>query len=67
MISNPEIKALACVMIARYGGDAADEAGRRAERFEGHGDAVGQALWRRVGHAVDDLTAATAVERMEVN
>ena len=40
------------------------EAGRRAERLSGHGDAVGQALWLRVGRAIHDLTSAKAEQKI---
>lgn len=66
-ISDLEIEALACLMVARYSGGAAVEAGRRAERLSGHGDAVGHALWHRVGRAIHDLTTAKADQGMELN
>ena len=60
-IDDIDVYRLAQMLIDHHGDGAAENATGRAERFAGEGDAEGEAIWRRVVAAIEEL------ERMEAD
>lgn len=55
MISDRDVWASANVLIKRYGADAKDQAIQRADDLLREGDLEGQAVWKRIIRAIDEL------------
>ena len=55
MISDLDIYRTATVLIREYGEDAAVEAAQRADSMLEKGDLEGQAVWKRIMLAVEDI------------
>jgi hypothetical protein len=54
LISEREIYAAACVMIKRFGEDAAAQAARRANEFAA-GNSDGKQAWLRIMQAIEQM------------
>jgi len=54
-------------MVKRYGGDAAIQAGVRADELLAEGDVDGAAAWRAMIRAIEELQRATPREGEPVN
>jgi hypothetical protein len=55
MIPEIDIWRVAALMLKRYGGEADIESAIRAEAFADVGDLAGEAIWRRIIDAIDQL------------
>ena len=59
-VSDIEVYRMANVIVARYGDDALRFASQQMERFHQRGEPKEQAIWARIGTAVDELLFAKA-------
>lgn len=59
MIIEIDIYRSAQVLLRQYGHDAPIVAAAKADELLATGDLEGQALWKRIAHALDELTSLT--------
>ncbi len=57
MTSEQDIFRSANILVKRYGEEAALEAAMRADAMLAKGDLEGQAVWKRIARAVEELLA----------
>jgi hypothetical protein len=62
MIDDLDILRAANILIKRRGDGAAIEAPKRADELLAEGDVDGCAIWKRILHAVGELTRTTPAE-----
>jgi len=59
MMTEIDIWRAACLMLWWYGETAQEEGARRAAEFAADGDPAGEACWRRVIDAIEQLANTT--------
>ena len=59
MMTEIDIWRAACLMLWWYGETAQEESARRAAEFAADGDPAGEACWRRVIDAIEQLANTT--------
>lgn len=59
-VTDVEVYRTANMIVTRYGGDALRFASQQMERFRQRGEPKEQAIWARIGMAVDELLFAKA-------